>query len=100
VIFAEKTDMSREEKREMMVSLVQQWQESGMTQKDFAETHGIKLSTLQYWIRKKRKGSSHPSFIPLDISTGHSIRLYYPNGIEMELPSGTPVNVIRHLISL
>lgn len=90
--------MSREEKRKEMSMIVEQWQESGMTQKDFARSHEIKLSTLRYWIRKSRDEFSGGDFIPLNLSSGQAIRLFYPNGIEIELPAQTPVHVIRYLI--
>ena len=92
--------MSREERTTMMLDLVEQWRESGMTQKDFAESHEVKLSTLRYWIRKSRDEMSSGSFIPLNLSAGQVIRLYYPNGMEIELPAQTPVRIIRDLINL
>jgi len=92
--------MSREERTTMMLDLVEQWRESGMTQKDFAESHEVKLSTLRYWIRKRRDEMSSGSFIPLNLSAGQAIRLYYPNGMEIELPAQTPVRIIRDLINL
>ncbi|MGJ1312227.1 IS66 family insertion sequence element accessory protein TnpA [Sphingobacterium lactis] len=41
-----------ESKREKMLSLVAQWGESGLSQKDFCSFHGIKVCTLSYWIKK------------------------------------------------
>ncbi len=84
----------------MMLELVEQWQESGMTQKDFAWSHEIKLSKLRYWIHKTRNEMSSGSFIPLNLSAGQTIRLYYPNGMDIELPAQTPVRVVRDLINL
>jgi len=40
--------MSREEKRKEMNMLVEEWRESGMTQKDFSREHNIKLSRLRH----------------------------------------------------
>ena len=33
-------------------TLVRQFQQSGMTQKEFCETYDIKYPTLSYWVRK------------------------------------------------
>ena len=92
--------MNREEKSNMMLSLVEEWQKSGMTQKDFARSHEVKLSRLRYWIRKSRKEAEPEGFLPISLPGENSIRLFYPNGIELRMPAGTPVKVIRSLLNL
>ena len=92
--------MSREEKRKEMNMLVEEWQESGMTQKDFSREHNIKLSRLRYWIRKNREEMSREGFLSFSLPGENIIRLLYPNGIELQMPAGTPVPVIRSLLNL
>lgn len=92
--------MSREEKSNMMLSLVEEWQKSGMTQKDFARSHEVKLSRLRYWIRKSREEAEPEGFLSISLPGENSIRLFYPNGIELRMPAGTPVKVIRSLLNL
>ena len=92
--------MSREEKRNEMSLIVEQWQESGMTQKEYARDHGIKLSTLRYWIHKSREELTPDGFIPFTIPSDNAIRLLYPNGIELQLPVHTPARMIKYLINL
>ena len=92
--------MSREEKREEMLTIVEQWQESGMTQKDYAREHDIKLSKLRYWIRKHREEMDPDGFIPLSLPGDTAIRLLYPNGIELQLPGQTPPKVVRYFLEL
>jgi len=41
-----------ESKCEKMLSLLAQWGESGLSQKEFCSFHGIKVCTLSYWIKK------------------------------------------------
>ena len=41
------------DKNEQMFRLVDQWKESGLTRKAFAEQHGITDSKLEYWCRKR-----------------------------------------------
>ena len=59
--------MSREEKSNMMLTLVEEWQKSGITQKDFARSHEVKLSRLRYWIRKSRKEAEPEGFLPISL---------------------------------
>jgi len=92
--------MSREEKRKEMSMLVEEWRESGMTQKDFSREHNIKLSRLRYWIRKNREEMSPEGFLSFSLPGENTIRLLYPNGIELQMPAGTPVQVIRSLLNL
>ncbi len=92
--------MNKEEKRHQMFSLVEQWQQSGMSQVTFARANNIKLFTLRYWINKVRQqqeGSS--AFIQLNEPTGTGLILRYPNGVELLLPIHTPLGLIKNLIN-
>jgi transposase-like protein len=94
--------MTIEERREKMLQLVSDWQQSGQSQKAFAEAHGIKLFTFRYWIQKQREQSQHTdAFLQLGapLSTA-AITIRYPNGTELQLPANTPVGTIKGLLSL
>jgi DNA-binding transcriptional regulator YiaG len=39
----------------MMLTLVSQWQESGMTQVKFARENNVSVHTLKYWLYKKKE---------------------------------------------
>ena len=93
--------MSREEKRREMEDFIEKWRKSGMTQKDFAKEHDIRLSKLRYWIRKSREEREPEGFLSFSLPGGENvISLLYPNGIELHMPAGTPVSVIRSLLNL
>ncbi len=47
--------MRSKENHERMLDLVGQWEESGLSQKDFVTVKGIKVHTFQYWITKMRR---------------------------------------------
>lgn len=36
-------------KKEQMFALVEQWRESGLTRKSFANQHGFKSESFNYW---------------------------------------------------
>ena len=93
--------MSREEKSNLMLSLVEQWQQSGQSQIEFSRVNNIKLFTLRYWISKSRQVIDQgSSFIQLTDPIGAPVCLRYPNGVELLLPVHTPVNLIKGLVHL
>lgn len=93
--------MSKAEKTQQMYALVEQWQQSGESQKAFAQEHQINLYTFRYWIDKKLKIQDVPSgFVELAGSTGINISLRYPNGVELLLPSTVSVTLLKGLINL
>jgi transposase-like protein len=94
--------MTIEERREKMLQLVSDWQQSGQSQKAFAETHGIKLFTFRYWIQKQREQSQHTdAFLQLGAPlSAAAITIRYPNGTELQLPANTPLGTIKGLLSL
>jgi transposase-like protein len=94
--------MTTEERREKMQQLVSDWQQSGQSQKAFAEAHGIKLFTFRYWIQKQREQSQHTDgFLQLGAPlSAAAITIRYPNGTELQLPANTPLGTIKGLLSL
>jgi transposase-like protein len=93
--------MSKEERTRQMYSLVEQWQQSGESQKAFAQEHQINPHTLRYWINKKLKTQDAPSgFVELTGSTSTPISLRYPNGVELLLPPTVSVTLLKGLIQL
>ena len=90
-----------EEKRARMFSLVEDWRQSGMTQKDFCASHGIKVPTLGYWVaRSREKAESESGFIMVERGSVRSkeIEIIYPNGVRLVLDGD--LGVISQLIRL
>ncbi len=90
-----------------MLDLVGQWEESGLSQKAFAAEEGINVHTFQYWITKKRRmadgldtNRQQGGFLELPTGMNHAICLKYPNGVEIHLPVGTPLALIKGLIAI
>jgi hypothetical protein len=83
-----------------MLSLIDRWKESGMSQVDFAREHQVGLAKFRYWIDQQRKGQQDgPAFIELNSFSQQGIRIRYPNGIELTLPAQTSVIALRSLIN-
>lgn len=80
---------------EEMFPIVEDWLESGLTQKEYSIQHDIALHILPYWVGKYRKCQEEdleriPSFSPVSLSPSLSknIELVLPNGIMISIPTG------------
>lgn len=93
-----------EERRRLMLDLVEEWQNSGQTQKTFAEAKHINYFTLRYWIYKRneveKQIEGNGSFVQLSPVGSPGMIIRYANGISLELPASTPPHVIKQLIHL
>ncbi|WP_425500402.1 IS66 family insertion sequence element accessory protein TnpA [Sphingobacterium humi] len=87
-------------KRERMLSLVDQWRRSGQTRKDFCLSHGLKVCTLGYWIKRNDEQNSDPGFKEVLLAPQPSgrIEIVYPNGVKIN--AGGDLNMISRLIHL
>ena len=90
----------RLQRQEMMMSLIEQWSESGKSQKLFCQEQGITFTTFYYWLRRYRRSLDENGFLPVEISTGANIEIRYPCGVVLQLPAATRVAVIKQLLSL
>ena len=93
--------MTLQERRNKMTAIVQEWQASGLSQVEYARTHGIKLSTLRYWIARHRKiGDDQPAFIQIGGMGSQGIHIHYPHGVELVLPVQIPMGLLKSLIHI
>jgi len=93
--------MTLQDKRSMMLTLVEQWRQSGLSQAEFSRAQNVKLATLRYWIHKHRQGETTGlGFIQLTGITSVGISIRYPNGVELLLPSQVPAGYIKMLINI
>jgi len=81
--------MSTEEKRERMLSLVEDWKASGLTQKAFGLLHGIYVATLGYWVAKsKEQETGSRGFMEMPSGSavkGEQIEIIYPTGVRLKV---------------
>jgi hypothetical protein len=93
----------REQQKENMFSLIEKWQQSDQTQKDFCREHDLKLATFHYWQKRFRKqDKEEPSgFIPMEISSSYAraVEIRYPNGVIIQLPV-LDLKLLRQLVHL
>lgn len=72
---------------EQMYKVVEDYQNSGKTQKEYSQIAGIGKSKLNYWVRKWQSLQTHPvnGFIKIETATTseESFEITYPNGVKV-----------------
>jgi hypothetical protein len=72
--------------KEEMYPLIEEWQQSGQSQKHFCEQKHLSKSVFVYWLKKYRKQQDSPSgFAAVEVTGQRSGRPY----LEVEYPGGT-----------
>ena len=66
-----------------MIAIVQNLQEIGLSQVEFARNHNFKIATLRYWISKTRQTvNDQPAFVQIGGIVSLCIHIRYPHGVE------------------
>src|SRR5690606_21804395 len=80
--------MSTEAKRERMLSMVEDWKASGLTQKAFSALHGIKVATFGYWVARSKELDGGDFILLTSGSARRSepIEIIYPTGVRLKVP--------------
>lgn len=93
--------MSKPGEKPEWARVAEAFEASGLTQKDFAAQRGVRLSTLQSWVYRRRRqrgsqaapvrllpvevaGASQPSTVLLEVVTARGARVCFPAGTEVE----------------
>lgn len=76
-------------RQEEILSLIEQWQDSGKPQQVFCQEHGLTYTTFYYWLRKYRRQMEEGSFLPIEISSESNIEIRYPGRVILQLPAAT-----------
>ena len=91
------------DKNEQMFWLVDQWKESGLTRKVFAQQHGITDSKLEYWCRKRDNKVARATAVATDFvellakqdaesDTAEKTTMAMPR-VELELSGGIRIKI-------
>jgi hypothetical protein len=76
-------------KAEQMELAVQQWKDSGLTQKAFCEKIGIKRTTFATWLGRSRENgkTGFITIAPERKPVLEAIEIIYPNGVRIKTTS-------------
>lgn len=80
---------------------IEQWKESGLTQKAYCEKIGVKRTTFANWVGRSKEKPA-PGFIavtPPIKTVSESIEVIYPNGVRLKA-STTHISVVSELIRI
>lgn len=83
-----------------MLSLIEQWQESGKSQQLFCQEHNLTYTTFYYWLKRYRRGIDENNFLPVEVSSGSHLEIRYPGGVVLQLPAETRLSTLKQLLSL
>lgn len=88
--------------------LIEKWQTSDLTQKEFCSQHSIAYSGFHYWFKKFREenslSNSDSGFIPVKVTASKGnravwIELVMPDGRRVTFHQGVDVEFLRALLS-
>ena len=106
-----KTDAKgrRRHRREAVERLLHAYDAAGLSQAGFAKKNRIALTTLQYWLRRRREQGSDPkprkpALVPVTLrpragAVGGQLEVVLTNGRELRLPVDTDVERVTSLVA-
>lgn len=89
---------------------IELWKKGTLTQQDYSKSAGVSCSKFKYWCKKykeqhiaKVKPQKEASiFAPLKITanTLPELKLQYPNGVQIQCPADTDLQIVKQLIEI
>jgi transposase-like protein len=96
--------------REKWEEVVEQYEKSGLTQAQYAQSRGVALSTLQSWLRRKRAqaAGAEVRLLPVQVVTpppeqlsravAAGLEVVVPGGVRLSVAPGTDVQYVARLV--
>jgi hypothetical protein len=101
--------MSKPSDKSQWARIAEQFEQSGLTQKQFAQQHGLPLSTVQSWIYRRRRHASRSQaqpvrLLPVEVSPTPvadrgGLEVITPQGVRLRVPAGTDVDYVAGLVA-
>ena len=88
---------------EEMRPIIEKWEVSGLTKKEFCKQHNLAPSVFYYWYKKYKSPGSTGGFIPIKIKNTFQespLEILYPNGVKLKLTGDVPPSLLRQYIYL
>lgn len=90
-----------------MFPVVEDWLQSGLTQKEYSERHQLPVHVLPYWVSRYRKIHSNTqpqsaSFIQVSTppASVHGMEVALPTGVVIRFANPVPVVYLQQLLSV
>jgi hypothetical protein len=101
--------MSKPSDKPQWVRIAEQFEHSGLTQKQFAQQQGLTLSTVQSWIYRRRRQAAalsapHVRLLPVEVaapavSSAGDVEVLLARGVRVSFASGTDVSYVARLVA-
>jgi hypothetical protein len=86
-----------------MRPIIERWEVSGLTKKEFCDQQQIAPSVFYYWYKKYKTQDNSSGFIPIKIKSttyGDHLEIIYPNGVKLKLSPDVSPAMLRQYIYL
>ncbi len=95
--------MSKQRNSGEMFPLIEEWERSGQSQKEFCSSVGVAQHLMSYWVKKYREEAidEKSGFTEIKASSLASpIEICYPNGVVVRLSDPKATGLLKTLIGL
>lgn len=86
-----------------MRPIIEKWEDSGLTKKEFCKQQGMAPSVFYYWYNKYKTQDTPAGFVPIKIKNttkADQLEIHYPNGVKLKLSSDISPSLLRQYIYL
>jgi len=102
--------MTKQREKPEWVRVAEEYEASGLTQREFAERRSLRLSTLQSWVyrRRRQEGASVAQpvrLLPVEVTTASvvsgsdSLEVLTASGERVRFAAGTDVEYVARLVA-
>jgi len=102
--------MTKQREKPEWVRVAEEYEASGLTQREYAERRGMTLSTLQSWIYRRRRQEGTPVAEPVRllpvqvtaarvVSGSDSLEVLTASGERVRFAAGTDVEYVARLVA-
>jgi hypothetical protein len=101
--------MTKAADKSQWIRISEQFEQSGLTQKQFAQQQGLPLSTVQSWIYRRRRQASRSQvpavrLLPVEVSSrpvddSGGLEVITARGVRVRVPAGTDVDYVAGLVA-
>jgi hypothetical protein len=101
--------MTKPAEKPQWVRIAEQFEHSGLTQKQFAQQQGLPLSTVQSWIYRRRRQVAAPGartvrLLPVEVAapvvgSAGKVEVLTESGVRVSFGTGTDVAYVARLVA-
>ena len=100
--------MSKPVETQEWFRVAEAFEASGLTQQEFSQHRGLRLSTLQSWVYRRRRQLARKAepvrLLPVEIAGAQQpsptrLEVVLASGVRLQFSSGTDVEYVAHLVA-